>query len=264
MVFNPILRLVQSLSHPGFAFRIPIPNSIDLPDPGSTIYVEWNEPTSNEPAGWYRCQIVEYRSDGVAQLLYPDGASESVDLSTIKWCFARKSSKMYRCLDAHPPHFIPVSQQRNKVPKFGKSSEHKVKGYADDLTIINIDQQSHRETLERVDGCCLDLDLQIRADKCVTLSFDGHKMDKHFNVTVTSGETQNISTTGMKFLGRYIGASSRQTTALSSTTLRSKFESSLLALDSRPIRGEYKLWIYQHYLAPSFHFFLSVKGALRR
>jgi len=37
MVFNPILKLVQSLSHPGFAFRILIPNSIDLPDPGSTI-----------------------------------------------------------------------------------------------------------------------------------------------------------------------------------------------------------------------------------
>ena len=181
-----------------------------------------------------------------------------VDLSTIKWNFACRSSKKYRNLDSQPPHFIPISQKRNSAPKLAKSSEHKVKGYADDLTIINIDQQSHKETLAKVDSCCSDLDLQVRADKCVTLSFDGNKIDKRFKVNVASGDTQSISTTGTKFLGCYIAASTRQTSALSSTTLRSRFESSLLALESRPIRGEYKLWIYQHYLAPSFHFYLTV------
>ena len=150
MVFNPILKLVQSLSYPGFTFRIPIPNSNDLPEPGSTIYVEWNESNSNEPAGWYRCEVVAYSPNGAAQIFCTDGASEVVDLSTIKWNFARRSSKRYRNLDSQPPHFIPISQKRNSAPKLAKSSEHKVKGYADDLTIINIDQQSHKETLAKV------------------------------------------------------------------------------------------------------------------
>ena len=43
-----------------------------------------------------------------------------------------------------------------------------MKGYTDNLTIINIDQQSHKKTLPKVDSCCSDFDLQIRADiKCV-------------------------------------------------------------------------------------------------
>ena len=53
-------------------------------------------------------------------------------------------------------------------------------------------------------------------------------------------------------------ASAKQTSAISSTTVRSKFESALRALGPRPIRGEYKLWVYQYYLAPSFHFYLAV------
>ena len=177
-----------------------------------------------------------------------------VDLSTIKWNFACRSLKKYRNLDSQPP-LHPHLSEKEQCSKASEIIRTKVKGYADDL---NIDQQSHKETLAKVDSCCSDLDLQIRADKCVTLSFDGNKIDKRFKVNVASGDTQSISTTGTKFLGRYIAASTRQTSALSSTTLRSRFESSLRALESRPIRGEYKLWIYQHYLAPSFHFYLTV------
>ena len=258
MVFNPILKLVQSLSSPGFTFRLPIPDSHGLPEIGCTIYVEWDEENSDEPAGWYRCEIVAYNPNGAAQLSYPDGATEVIDLSTITWTFAHRSSKRYRTLDSRPPHFIPVSQKRNSVPKQCKSLEHKVKAYTDDLAIINIDQQSHMETLRKVDSCCLDLDLQIRADKCVTYSFNGHKVDKRFKISLSSGDTQNISTSGTKFLGRYIAASAKQTSAISSTTVRSKFESALRALRSKPIHGEYKHWVYQYYLAPSFHFYLAV------
>ena len=103
-----------------------------------------------------------------------------------------------------------------------------MKAYDDDLTtIININQQSHVETLRKVDSCCVDLDLQIRADKCVTYSFNGHKVDKRSEISLSSGDTQNISTSGTKVLGRYIVASAKQTSAISSTTVRSKFESAL-------------------------------------
>ena len=80
---NPILKLVQSLSSPGFTFRLPIPDSHGLPEIGCTIYVEWDEENSDEPAGWYTCEIVAYNPNGAAQLSYPDGATEVIELSTI-------------------------------------------------------------------------------------------------------------------------------------------------------------------------------------
>jgi len=81
MSFNPVIKLAQSLNCPGFTFKILVPNSEDLPEIGSTIYTMWNEPSSEEPPGWYRCVISGYRADGTALLSYPDGSSESVLLS---------------------------------------------------------------------------------------------------------------------------------------------------------------------------------------
>ena len=52
----------------------------------------------------------------------------------------------------------------------------------------------------------------------------------------------------------------KATCSQSSTTFVSTFCTALQALDARPIRGEYKLWIYQHYLAPSTHFYLAVNS----
>ena len=167
MVLNPILKLTESLNYPRFTFRVLIQHQMTSHnhDPPSTC--TYIEPNSNETTGWYRCQVADYSSKGVAQLLYPDGGSEMVDLSSINWYFVRKCYRNYSSLDFQPLHFIPSSQKRNRAPKFGKSTEHKVKVYADDPTVINIDQ---------LDSCCLDLDLQIRADKCVTLSFKGQKI----------------------------------------------------------------------------------------
>ena len=138
------------------------------------------------------------------------------------------------------------------------SSEHKVKGFADDLTIINISKQVHKWTRSEVDTKCSDLDLHIRPDKCVSLSFDGSKLDKSFIVPLQDGNTRNISDIGARFLGSILMGTPRSTNSSSSNTLITTFRASLQALDARPIRGEYKLWIYQHYLAPSTHFYLAV------
>ena len=59
-----------------------------------------------------------------------------------------------------------------------KSSEHKMKGFADDLTLISSEKEDHRNALSRIDFCASDLDLAIRADKCCTLSLKGLKQDK--------------------------------------------------------------------------------------
>ena len=37
-----------------------------------------------------------------------------------------------------------------------------------------------------------------------------------------------------------------------------QFQSALSNLNKCPVRGEYKVWVYHHYIAPSFHFHLAV------
>jgi len=109
-----VIKLAQSLNCPGFTFKIPVPNSEDLPEIGSTIYTMWNEPSSEEPPGWYRCVISGYRADGTALLSYPDGSSESVLLSETTWTFARKSAKKYHPLNT--PHLTLCLSLTRKLP----------------------------------------------------------------------------------------------------------------------------------------------------
>ena len=258
IAFNPVLKLAQSLDCPGFAFRIPITDSEDFPDCDSNILVLWDEPESDEPSGWYRCNVLQYLPNGSVQLRYPDGATESVHLSKVTWKFARKSAKVFYSLNDSPPSFTPASHRRSRQKKFAKSTEHKVKGFADDLTIISANKNKHSSELMRLDECASELDLEIRADKCYSFSIVGYKKDKTYCVPLRSGTTKPISAVGTKFLGRYIADTNKSTFTSASSSLLSKFNAFLQALDSRPIRGEYKLWIYQNYLAPSFHYHLAV------
>ena len=255
MAFNPVLKLAQSLDCPGFAFRIPIPDSEDFPDCDSNILVLWDEPESDEPSGWYRCNVLQYLPSGSVQLRYSDGDTEIIHLSKVTWKFARKSAKMFYSLNDPPPSFIPASHRRSRQKKFAKSIEHKVKGFADDLTIISANKNKHGSELMRLDRCASEIDLEIRADKCYSLSIVGHKQDKTYCVSLRSGTTKPISAEGTKFLGRYIADTNKSTFTSASSSLLSKFNVLLQALDSR---GEYKLWIYQNYLAPSFHYHLAV------
>jgi len=91
----------------------------------------------------------------------------------------------------------------------------------------------------------------------VSLSFDGSKLDKSFIVPLQDGNTRNISA---RFLGSILMGTPRSTNSSSSNTLITTFRASLQTLNARPICGEYKLWIYQHYFAPSTHFYLAVNS----
>ena len=116
-----------------------------------------------------------------------------------------------------------------------KSSEHKIKGYADDLTLISSDKEDHRNILSRIDLCASDLDLAIRADKCYTLSLKGLKQDKKFSVTLVSGKTNPISKAGTKFLGRYIACTPKSTTTLCNNSISSKFKTAMGKNDAKHI-----------------------------
>ena len=48
---------------------------------------------------------------------------------------------------------------------------HKVKGYADDLSIISDSFDEHVKTVQKIDQNLREIDLAIRPDKCVALQF---------------------------------------------------------------------------------------------
>ena len=138
-----------------------------------------------------------------------------------------------------------------------KSSEHKIKGFAYDLTLISSDKEDHRNALSGIDLCASDLDLAIRADKCYTLSLKGLKQDNKLSVSLVSGKATPISKAGTKFLGKYIACIPKSIATLCNDSISSK-SSYGKKIDAKHIRGEFKVWMYHHYLAPSFHYFLAV------
>ena len=60
-------------------------------------------------------------------------------------------------------------------PKLITSTEHSVKGYADDVTLISNDLATHVSVLQAVDQKASDLDLSFKPQKCVSYLFDGSK-----------------------------------------------------------------------------------------
>ena len=76
--------------------------------------------------------------------------------------------------------------------------------------------------------------------------------------TLNNGQTSNVSSTPTKFLGETIGATPNQSKHLAGKKLCQMIYSNLKSIDERPIRGEYKIWIYKAYLTPSIRFNLTV------
>ena len=124
LAFNPLIKLIQPLQYPGFAFRIPVPDSKHLPSCASTILVLWEEHDSDEPCGCYKCKVSDYLSDRSALLSYPDGATEFVNLAEVSCQFARKSGRNYYSPLCPPPHLEPLAHHCSKSIKFSRSSEH--------------------------------------------------------------------------------------------------------------------------------------------
>ena len=69
LVFNPLLRLAESLNCPhGYTFQLPVPNSDGLPPVGSFVYIKWLE-SGNEQPGWYRAQVDKYFLNGCCKVI---------------------------------------------------------------------------------------------------------------------------------------------------------------------------------------------------
>ena len=165
LCFNPIIAYAKHSPSCGFQMSIQLPESVGLPPLGSHIYAEWREEVSNEPEGWYHCCVEEYKSDGTVVLRYRDGASETLNLHSINWAFARKSGKCFLPAGTNPPHY-PLKKVREAAqrPKQVKSESHSVKAYADDVTLFSTSKEAHQTVLLELDDKCSEIGLQIHPD----------------------------------------------------------------------------------------------------
>lgn len=246
--FTPIINYARSLPSKGFSFKIPLPNSEDLPDPQVPIYIYWNEPLSQDPPGWYLGSVQHYNSSGTASIKYCDDQSENnVNLRSLEWIPAAKNHKHFVPLASGPPKPSKKTKFSGK-PQNAWSSDHKVKAFADDLTVISSDPAAHQAELLSLDSACLDLGLEIRPDKCTSLHFTGKKMCNKYMVQLMNGQTKPLSEGSIRFLGCAIAISSTETRSTATSKFLKRMTTCLEKIDERPIRGEYKVWIYRFYL----------------
>ena len=261
IAFQPILHLAASLEMEGYQLLLPIPESEGLPPPDSYIYILWDEVSSDEPQGWYLCQVMEYYANGLAKVKYLNSSAiEIISLKSTPWHFTRKSAKKFLPPEATPPKF-PLKRVREQAlqPKSITSSSRKVKAFADDLTVISRSLSSHQKVLETTVIKCKDMDLQVRPDKCVSILYNGKKVLDDSSVQLPSGSTNSIRAAPTKFLGGYVGHTHSATRKAASTRLLKVISKALDEIDKQPIRAEYKCWTLKHYLAPSLHLYLAIE-----
>ena len=127
--------------------------------------------------GWYHCKVLRYFTDGTCQLLYRNSDTERLDLNNAEWQLAWKKEKLFYPLEI-PPHCRPLPSVRKQLhyPKFVSSSEHRAKGYADDILITTTSVNALKDTLQLADNHCSSIGLELRPDKCAVYSKPGKRV----------------------------------------------------------------------------------------
>ena len=114
IAFNPIIQLAQSLPTCGFQLRIPN-SSPETPKTNSYIYAFWDEPDSDEPAGWYLAKITANNPDGSVYLMYwKSKLRETIKLSEIKWHPTWGTVKWFRTSEDFPPNYTMGASKSTK------------------------------------------------------------------------------------------------------------------------------------------------------
>lgn len=167
LCFQPIIAFADRLSTLGFQMMLTIPDSSGLPPTDAHIYINWQEEESDEPPGWYLCQVSGYLPNGKSTTRYRNGSTEEIDLRSIEWSFARKSSKPYLPLEAKLPHAFPLKKVReaSMPPKGVPLLPRSILGFADDTTLLSNSPSDHQLALSNINKKCSDLGLEIRPDK---------------------------------------------------------------------------------------------------
>ena len=259
LVFNPVIKLCDKLQTTGFRLKLPILNSEGIPPVNAPIYLEWDVEGHDDPQGWYYAIVTQHFVDGRSQVTYSNGDTEDLNLNSVTWKLTRRGSKSYLPpLQSPPDYQLKKLREEASKTKHFHSEPHSAKAFADDLTVLSRNFKDHQIALRQVDSCCSDLGLALRPDKCVTLCFDGKKILRDARVQLSEGSTRNIASGATRFLGRTIDETMQSSCKESAERIRKKITGALKKIDERPIRGEYKVWIYKHYVATSVFFLLAV------
>ena len=72
--------------------------------------------------------------------------------------------------------------------------------------------------------------------------------------------TTSINSASTKFLGQIVGKSLSTSKRLINKMLTTTINQNLSSIDTSPIRGDFKVWIYRNYLAPSLFYHLAVNN----
>ena len=125
--------------------------------------LEWDENDSNEPPGWYRCQIADHFPGGTSLIIYQPGVQERVNLHDISWHLASGNSKKYLpSLQIPPTVKVPRIRAKLGTTKYCSCQPHRCKSYADDLvSLISSDLKEHVSPLQEINDCCKQLDLHL-------------------------------------------------------------------------------------------------------
>ena len=191
--------------------------------------------------------VSEYHSDGEATIEYANEATEWVNQNTVEWKHTRKGQRLFLPLSRTPPVFpLKKIRQDAKELKYCLSCPHTVKGFADDLLVFSSNISEHQSLLSDLSTYSQDLDLTLRPDKCISVIFNGNKMDHNITFSLANGSTRNIAEAPTKILGKLIAGSSSLTKQTVATKLDSKITSAIQRLDDNPIRGEFKVWIWKN------------------
>ena len=164
----------------------------------SFIYALWNEKSSCEKIGWYLAEVLCIDDNGNATLRYRSGNNiEEDSLLSIDWSHAKGNDKWFL-----PPNTLSLLSKPSSIV----SKPHKVKGYADDLTIITSSCSDHQEVLSQINKRCSDVCLTIRRDKSFSLVIGSCKKDKSV-FKVADGMTDDIKNSPTTFMGSVVGSS---------------------------------------------------------
>ena len=259
VTFNPIIALANSKLESGYSLHYPVPSSVSLPPVGAHIYIEWNEPTSNEPPGWYHCSVSSYTLSGQSIITYPNSNTETINLNSVTWHLATGNSRYFLPFHHAPPNVkVPKIRKKLESQKYCSTAPHCVKAYCDDLTLFSTSKCEHQTALMEIDENCQDLSLHLKPLKCVSLVFDGNNSIPNVTFPLSSGSTTNIQRKPTKFLRKTLAHCPTSTGKETSTHLKEILLPQLSAIDACSVIGECKTWMLNYIVLPSLHFYLMV------
>ena len=157
IAFNPVLAAAHSLSTLGFHVRVPMLHPPpELPPENSTfMHYGTKKIQLKQVDGTYLAKVTSILPHGSASLHYrKTRSSETTNLNDTHWFLARGNGKWF----LHPEKVVP-----NQL-----SAPHKVKGFADDSTVISSSTKDHQQALHDLAHLCTDLALTLKPPKCVS------------------------------------------------------------------------------------------------